>query len=60
LLCESQAGVLCRRGEFVLLQGKRIQEVREKCETLGMTLAQGLSIRNHLMVIVMVPDGKQP
>jgi hypothetical protein len=50
-----KSGILCRRGAFGLLRGKRLQEVREKCETVtSMTVAQGLLIRKQVMVTKQV------
>ena len=49
-----EARVLVKRGEYGLLGDARVEQIQDKCEELGMTLSQGLLIRNQLMVTKVV------
>jgi len=52
-----ESGVLVQRGEFCKVHGDRLQEVKEECQYLGMTLPQGLLIRRQLMVSKIIQSG---
>eukprot|EP00980_Cylindrotheca_fusiformis_P013312 scaffold3389_cov119-Cylindrotheca_fusiformis.AAC.4 len=51
-----KSGVLVRRGEYCSIYGDRLDEVEAACKRSGMTLAQGLLIRNQLMVSKVVSN----
>lgn len=46
----NESGVLIQRGEFGHLSEERIDEIRQTCEDLGMSLLQGMSVRKQTMV----------
>lgn len=49
-----KSGVLVRPGEYCSLHGDRLDEVEAECKRFGMTVVQGLLIRNQLMVSKVV------